>query len=64
MVLYDGAWGAIYGLLACTKIPTFYSGIVGAIGGFVSSIGSNLLFNEGQIKVGEAFLNMGFGFLA
>ena len=47
---YDGAFGAISGLLAATGIGPIASAVVGAILGGVSSIGNDIIFNDGNIR--------------
>ncbi len=56
-VLYDGAWGALYGALACTNISTLGSVLVGMGCGFISSIGQDYLFLGAEFELREAILN-------
>ena len=49
-VLYDAAFGAVSGLLAATGIGPIASAVVGAILGGVSSIGNDIIFNDGNIR--------------
>ena len=51
MAIYDGVWGAVNGALATTGIGMGWSVAISAGIGAVSSIGSDLLFNDGNINV-------------
>ena len=61
---YDGAFGAINGVLATTGIMRFGSALVGLGLGVVSSIGEDIIFNDGNINLGNALTSGVLGFVA
>ncbi len=63
-VLFDGVFGAINGALAASGISVGWSVALGAASGFLSSIGSDLLFENGNINWGAAVNSLIIGAIA
>ena len=55
--LYDGAIGAINGVLAASGVGTGVSIVMGAIMGAGSSIGKDLIFGDGKVDWKQAGIN-------
>ena len=53
-IFYDGVFGGINGALAASGISVGWSVALGAASGFLSSIGSDILFENGNINWGAA----------
>ena len=64
MMLYDGIIGAVNGALAATGISICLGMFAGAIIGGLSSIGSDMLFNEGDIQLDSLIFNTILGIAA
>ena len=58
---YDGIWGAVNGALSATGLTAPVAIGLGALSGGLSSIGSDLIFNDGNINVANAILNTVLG---
>ena len=56
-VFYDAAWGAVSGALAATGIGTIASIATGAAIGAASSIGNDLIFENGEVDWKKAGVN-------
>ena len=63
-VLYDGAFGAINGALAASGVGLGWSIALGATSGLLSSVGSDLLFENGNINWSAAVSALVVGALA
>ena len=61
MAFYDGLWGALNGVLAATSITTPLAILAGAAMGGISSIGSDLIFNNGNINWESMIINAVIG---
>ena len=63
-VVFDGVFGAINGALAASGISVGWSVALGAASGFLSSIGSDILFENGNINWGAAVNSLIIGAVA
>ena len=61
---YDGLWGAINGAIATTGITRLASAFVSSGLGIASSIGEDIIFNDGNIGLGNALTSGVLGFVA
>ena len=64
MAAYDGLWGAVNGVLATTNITLPLAILAGATMGGISSIGSDLIFNNGNINWDGVIINTVLGGVA
>ena len=64
MAAYDGLWGAVNGVLAATSITTPLAVLAGAAMGGISSVGSDLIFNNGNINWDGVIINTVLGGVA